>query len=185
MKPRFRASKWLARAAFCCAATAACAATKRSPAGDEIDCSECDADANAGESGCSESGCSDGPASCAGNGGDANVDAAGRADGPGDDAPAWCDVRVVLERKCQRCHSDPPANGAPFALVTYEDTQVIDRGGVPRSKRMADAIVSDYMPPRFLKIEPPVDVLTAEEKELLLEWLFSGAASTGGPQCGD
>ena len=35
----------------------------------------------------------------------------------------WCQASAVLEQVCQRCHTDPLANGAPFPLVTYENTQ--------------------------------------------------------------
>ncbi|HEV8548931.1 MAG TPA: hypothetical protein VGQ57_07885, partial [Polyangiaceae bacterium] len=34
------------------------------------------------------------------------------------DAPRFCDAFAVIERKCQRCHGDPPANGAPFPLTS-------------------------------------------------------------------
>jgi uncharacterized membrane protein len=85
--------------------------------------------------------------------------------------PDWCAARIVLEAKCQRCHRDPTVNGAPFALLTYADTQVVDRNGIPRSERMKDAIASDYMPPNFLKLDPEVEPLTEAERALLLSWL--------------
>ena len=31
------------------------------------------------------------------------------------------DVAAILTDKCQTCHTDPPKNGAPFPLLTYED----------------------------------------------------------------
>ncbi len=40
-----------------------------------------------------------------------------------------------------------------------------------RFEKMRDAVESDYMPPGFLKLMPPVESLSAAEKATLLEWL--------------
>jgi uncharacterized membrane protein len=97
--------------------------------------------------------------------------------------PTWCDVARVLEQKCQRCHQDPPTNGAPFALLTYEDTQVLERGGTPRYERVHDAVESEFMPATWLKLEPPVAPLTDAEREILLDWAAAGGLATGGTRC--
>jgi uncharacterized membrane protein len=88
-------------------------------------------------------------------------------------APDFCAARAVLRDKCQRCHQEPTLNGAPFALLTYDDTQVVDRKGVPRYQRMMAAIDSDYMPPTFLELEPAVEPLAESERATLLDWLAS------------
>jgi len=85
--------------------------------------------------------------------------------------PDWCAARVVIQAKCQRCHGEPTENGAPFALVTYADTQVTDRKGVPRYERMKAAVESAYMPPQFLELSPAVQPLTASESDTLITWL--------------
>jgi uncharacterized membrane protein len=106
--------------------------------------------------------------------------------GAGDGAssePPWCNVQRVLAQKCQRCHQDPPKNGAPFSLMTYEDTQVLDRAGTPRYERMYDAVESEFMPATFVKLDPPVAPLTDAERALLLEWASSGGQATGGTSC--
>jgi len=100
-----------------------------------------------------------------------------------DSGVRWCDALAVIQRKCQRCHRDPPENGAPFALLQYDDTQVVDRRGVVRYERMLDAIESDYMPATFLDLDPPVEPLDDVEKRLLLDWLTEGAEPTGGTSC--
>lgn len=105
------------------------------------------------------------------------------APGSPESGPAWCEALAVLERKCQRCHREPPANGAPFALVTYDDTQVVDRRGVPRYERMLGAVESDFMPATFIELEPPVEPLDATEKGLLVDWLSRGAEPVGGTNC--
>jgi uncharacterized membrane protein len=98
--------------------------------------------------------------------------------------PTWCQVHTVLEDKCQRCHTDPPENGAPFSLLTYEDTQVTDGRGRPRFERMRDAVESEYMPATFVKLEPPVEPLTDNERAVLLDWVSAGGEPTGGTRCG-
>jgi hypothetical protein len=87
--------------------------------------------------------------------------------------PDFCAARVVLRDKCQRCHQDPTQNGAPFSLLSYADTQVVDRKGVPRFQKMKAAIETDYMPPTFLELEPAVEPLRESERATLLLWLSS------------
>jgi hypothetical protein len=122
-----------------------------------------------------------GSTSSGGTGG-ASMAGAGAGGSP-EPGPTWCEVFAVLEQKCQRCHHEPPANGAPFALVTYDDTQVVDRRGVPRYERMLDAVESDFMPATFIELEPPVEPLDASEKTLLVDWLSRGAEPVGGTSC--
>ena len=47
------------------------------------------------------------------------------------------DVSFVFENVCQRCHSNPPQNGAPMPLVSYENVRdaVLDRGLLDRISR--------------------------------------------------
>jgi uncharacterized membrane protein len=97
--------------------------------------------------------------------------------------PTWCQVQAVLEAKCQRCHADPPKNGAPFPLVAFEDTQVLDRAQNPRYQRMHDAVESEFMPATWMKLEPPVEPLTDNERAVILEWAASGGEPTGGLDC--
>jgi hypothetical protein len=120
------------------------------------------------------------------NGGRAGESANGSASGAGasGSAPTFCEALEVIRRKCQRCHADPPANGAPFSLLTYDDTQVVDRRGVPRFERMRAAVESDYMPATFLELEPPVAPLESAEKALLLAWL-ERAEPAGGTRCSE
>jgi uncharacterized membrane protein len=97
--------------------------------------------------------------------------------------PAWCAVTALLEAKCQRCHGAEPAYGAPFSLVSYEDTQVENRKGRPRFEAIEAALASDYMPPTFLELDPPVTPLTDDERSLLLAWCVSGAPGAADTEC--
>jgi hypothetical protein len=113
--------------------------------------------------------------------------------GSGDDPPeappldvessSWCKARAVLAAKCQRCHGAEPENGAPFSLQTYEDTQVLSRKGAPRFEAIAAAVSSDFMPPTFIELEPPVQPLTASERGDLLAWCDSGAPNDADGDC--
>jgi hypothetical protein len=105
------------------------------------------------------------------------------AGGSGSGAPHFpCDVEDVIVAKCQRCHQDPPQNGAPFPLLTWEDTRR-PHGLVLVFEAMLPAIETDFMPLTQLELEPPVEPLEPEEKELMLEWLSSGAPAVLGAAC--
>jgi hypothetical protein len=89
----------------------------------------------------------------------------------------------VLERKCQRCHRDPPLNGAPFPLLSYDDTQrsVFAGSELLIYEQMGIVVENEIMPPVGLPVEPPVEPLTAAERETLLDWVEGGGR--GDPEC--
>jgi hypothetical protein len=93
-----------------------------------------------------------------------------------------CPVRRIIETKCQRCHQDPPRNGAPFPLLTWENTRA-EYGTRLVYEAMLPAIESDFMPFTQLELDPPVEPLTPDEKSTMLDWLESGAPSVPGPSC--
>lgn len=98
---------------------------------------------------------------------------------------SWCAALDVLERKCQRCHASEPEHGAPFALVSYDDTQALNARGKPRYEQIAAAVSSDFMPPQYLKLEPQVESLTEQERTTLLDWCEQGAPGPSGACDGD
>lgn len=93
-----------------------------------------------------------------------------------------CEVEDVIAAKCQRCHNDPQENGAPFPLLVWEDTRR-PYGLVLVYEAMLPAIETDFMPFTQLDLDPPVEPLTPEEKELMLDWLRSDAPAELGPAC--
>ncbi len=101
----------------------------------------------------------------------------------------FCDAFKVVQAKCQRCHQDPPKNGAPVPFLSYEDTQA--QYGTTEFKYsdvMLSAVETDLMPYLALNgganpIMPPVEPLTAAEKATLLGWLKQGALPEGGTDC--
>jgi hypothetical protein len=103
-------------------------------------------------------------------------------------AVTWCAARAVLAAKCQRCHRDPTENGAPMALLTYEDTQAPWSSTQKVHDAMEKTVASDFMPYVELNepptsLTPKVEPLTASEKTTLLGWLEQGAKLEGGADC--
>lgn len=107
------------------------------------------------------------------------------AEGEPEPASGWCSVQTVLVLKCQRCHGEETQQGAPFALVSYHDTQVVNAAGKPRYELIAAAVSSEFMPPAFLKLMPPVEPLMEPERAALLDWCDRGAPgpSASEPPC--
>jgi len=92
----------------------------------------------------------------------------------------FCDAAAVVAAKCVRCHSEPPAHGAPFSLDGYDAmTEPSPTAGDPertRADRMRAAVESGEMPYVALDLDPPVEPLSCEERTTLLTWLDAGAA---------
>jgi hypothetical protein len=96
----------------------------------------------------------------------------------------WCQALGVLEDSCQRCHQEPPQNGAPFALMTYADTQApYYTTDFAVWEKMGAAVAADFMPATFIELDPPVEPLSCEQKTTLLTWLEQGAQLVGGEDC--
>ena len=97
--------------------------------------------------------------------------------------PSWCEIQAIFQGKCQRCHHTPLEHGAPFPLLTYGDTQARDGKDKARFEQIADAVDTQYMPPQFIALEPPVALLTADERTMLLAWCSQGAPLVGSATC--
>lgn len=113
------------------------------------------------------------------------------AAGGADSSPpiTFCEALTVMRAKCQRCHQDPPKNGAPVPFLTYDDTHArYYATDMKFSDVMPGAIERGFMPYVALNdgdnpIMPPVEPLTPEEKATLLGWLKQGALPVGGTDC--
>lgn len=116
-----------------------------------------------------------------GSGGSAAGGTGGAVDA-GEDATAGgqfpCEIQTIFENKCWRCHTEPPANGAPFSFVTWDRMQE-PYGSRTVAEAMLNAVDLDFMPATFLDLDPPVEVLTSAEKEELMSWLEAGAPEAG------
>ena len=96
----------------------------------------------------------------------------------------FCDAFAIVQRKCVRCHADPPANGAPFALDDYAAIVTPSPSSTEPERRRADrmlgAVQENRMPDLELMLEPPVQPLTCEERTTLIGWLADGAEPPAG-----
>ena len=87
--------------------------------------------------------------------------------GSSGEVPTYCEVSLVFDKKCQRCHTDDGDADTPFNLETYDEVMIqiiaieraIERGTMPMQ----------------LALEPEVEPLTPAEKEAILEWIDAGA----------
>ncbi|MBX2827236.1 MAG: hypothetical protein KTR22_03700 [Flavobacteriaceae bacterium] len=86
---------------------------------------------------------------------------------PDEENVTFEDVRFVFENVCQVCHSNPPQNGAPMPLVSYDDVRdaVLDRGLLDRISREEGA-------PGLMPLGGPR--LPQETIDLIMQWNADG-----------
>jgi len=84
-----------------------------------------------------------------------------------------CQVDDVFAAKCRRCHTVPTRHGAPLVFLTWDDTRQ-DRMGLPLYSVIGRAVRTSFMPYR-IEANPPVLLLTDEEKKIILDWVDAGA----------
>ena len=84
-----------------------------------------------------------------------------------------CKVEDAFAAKCRRCHTVPSRHGAPFVFLTYQDLQQ-ERGGQKLPALIGRAVRSNFMPYR-IPANPPVEPLTDDEKQHILDWVDAGA----------
>jgi uncharacterized membrane protein len=106
--------------------------------------------------------------------GDAGEAGSNGEGGAGSQPDFPCAIRRVIEAKCQRCHTRPPENGAPFPLLSWEDTRA-PYGSQLVHEAMLEAVESGFMPLVELPLTPPVEDLTTAERAALVTWLKDGA----------
>lgn len=86
----------------------------------------------------------------------------------GDFPPA---VAAVLTARCQPCHQNPPLNGAPFPLLTYQDVNAAF-GSIPIYEEMYLLTQPDGNPHMPFRTAPQ---LSADQLQTLSSWLLSCA----------
>jgi len=81
-----------------------------------------------------------------------------------------CEVRAVLEQRCQICHRNPPINDAKVSLLTWYDVSNV-------AIEMQVKLENDEMPPRG-----QLD-LSERQRSTLLDYLALGTPSAGNVSC--
>ncbi len=82
-----------------------------------------------------------------------------------------CDVFTILDARCHKCHQDPPVNGAPFSLLTWQSFQEV-YGGKQIWER-ADVAIEPGAIPQMPFLEEP---LPEEQRAVLHAWFATCAA---------
>ncbi len=78
------------------------------------------------------------------------------------------DVKVIIDTECIRCHTDPPANGAPFSLRNYKD--IMDAINVGKQ----DIAGAMNEPGRNVMPPEPEGRLPQETIDVVLDWKADG-----------
>ncbi len=87
-----------------------------------------------------------------------------------------CDVFAVLEANCHSCHQSPPLFGAPYSLLTYEDTrEFAGMTTIPRWVRVGAVVESNFM--------PLGTTMPADDKKILLDWVAACAPPADAMGC--
>lgn len=87
-----------------------------------------------------------------------------------------CEVFTLLQTYCHSCHQSPPISGAPFPLLTYEDTrEFIGMSTMPRWERMGEVIASGSM--------PIGKTMSDTDKQILLDWIAACALPAASMGC--
>jgi hypothetical protein len=88
-----------------------------------------------------------------------------------------CAPRRVLKTVCQRCHTRPTLNGAPFPLMWRTDV-LRPYGGVAIRELMIGELTVGRMPLAPVTMSPA-------DREVLLTWLRAGAPPIPASSCND
>lgn len=79
----------------------------------------------------------------------------------------------VISQKCILCHSNPDKK--PFDLTTYAEVMTVVVPGDLAASKLYQALVQGQMPPpKMIAVDPSFEV-TAEEIELIEQWILQGA----------
>lgn len=91
-----------------------------------------------------------------------------------DDTVTFNDVfSKVISQKCMLCHSNPDKK--PFDLTTYAEVMTVVIPGDLAASKLYQALLQGQMPPPKIIAADPSFEVTAEEIELIEQWILQGA----------
>lgn len=113
-------------------------------------------------------------AACGDDGRDgADVDASQADADTTPSTPLPADVDDVLTRRCRECHTNPPDNIAPFALLDWEDTQA-QAIGYPKGTPIYEVMQLRIHDPEF-PMPPAKREMTDADRKVIDTWIDAGA----------
>lgn len=83
-----------------------------------------------------------------------------------------CDVQEMLVARCQSCHSSPPMQGVPLALITYN--QLVAPAPSDATKKVVEVSITRMRSSSAPMPPTPASPATASEIAVLENWLASG-----------
>lgn len=72
-------------------------------------------------------------------------------------------IRGIMTASCTGCHSDPPSQGAPMSLETYNDVR-----GAVETRNLLARINSATNP------MPPTGLMPSSTRQLIEDWIDAG-----------
>lgn len=77
------------------------------------------------------------------------------------------EIKSIMDNHCTNCHSDPPINGAPNALTTYDEVRLATEEGV--------LLERVELAPGSPGVMPPFgSTLTSTQINFIKEWMENG-----------
>jgi copper type II ascorbate-dependent monooxygenase-like protein len=89
-----------------------------------------------------------------------------------------CDVDVVLEKNCRKCHSATPQFGAPMPLMTLADLTAPSKSDP--SKKVHELAVRKIADDKEPMPPPPNERLSEADRKTLSSWSSAGAPAGSG-----
>ena len=72
-------------------------------------------------------------------------------------------IRVIISANCTGCHGDPPTQGAPMSLTTYNDVR-----GAVETRNLLARINSTTNP------MPPTGLMQNDTRQVIEDWVDAG-----------
>lgn len=72
-------------------------------------------------------------------------------------------IRSIMTASCTGCHGEPPSQGAPMSLTTYNDVR-----GAVETRNLLGRINSETNP------MPPIGLMQASTRQAIEDWIDAG-----------
>ena len=86
---------------------------------------------------------------------------------PEDEITYTNDIKSIMDSRCNNCHGNPPSNGAPVSLTTYDEVKDETQNGDLINRIERDQGTAGVMPPAG-------NTLTGSQIQLIKDWMTEG-----------